>query len=85
MAIRLRRTKKTKQCFAPAWEAFCAAKTNAQPGDVYLDDAQHDALAEFYLNKLPSAIAPDISYHINIFQVARRARAALRRKIEIMW
>ena len=25
--------------------ALCAAKTNAQPNDVYLDDAQHYALA----------------------------------------
>ena len=49
MAIRLRQKLGTNKI---EWEALCAAKTNAEIGDVYLNDAQHDALTEFYLEGL---------------------------------
>lgn len=38
MAIRLRTVNGTRV-------ALCAAETDAQPGDIYLDDADHHALA----------------------------------------
>ncbi len=38
MAIRLRIVERT-------WVALCAAETDASEGDVYLDDAQHYAIA----------------------------------------
>ena len=50
MAIRLRPRPRTR---GAAWDAFCAAKTPFKPGDVYISDSQHDALTNFYLDKLP--------------------------------
>lgn len=38
MAIRLRK-------IGDLWIALCAAETDKQDGDVYLDDGQHEALA----------------------------------------
>lgn len=43
MAIRLRRIGELE------WVALCAAKHPHEEGDVYLDDAQHQALTEKYL------------------------------------
>ena len=46
MAIRLRKVL----CFAGKgewrWIAYCAAKSDAMSGDVYLDDSQHHALTD---------------------------------------
>jgi hypothetical protein len=39
MAIRLRWIEGT-------WIALCAVESDAKPGDLYLDDAQHGALAD---------------------------------------
>ncbi len=44
MAIRLRRTGNKNE-----WVALCAAEHERKMGDVYLDDGQHDALTEKYL------------------------------------
>jgi len=41
MAMRLRRVGAGK-----GWVALCAAKTKARRGDVYLDDAQDQAIRE---------------------------------------
>lgn len=42
MAIRLRKINDT------LWTAWCAAEVAAKPGDVYIDDGQHEALAEYW-------------------------------------
>ncbi|MES2359997.1 MAG: hypothetical protein V4529_16780 [Gemmatimonadota bacterium] len=40
--------------------ALCAARSVEKPGDVYLDDGQHYALAEKFWNDYPQCgIAPD--------------------------
>ena len=44
MAIRLRQIKSTTTKCGWMWIALCAAEYEAQDGDVYLDDAQHEAL-----------------------------------------
>ena len=47
MAIRLRKVGKE-------WRALCAAKSESQPGDIYLDDAVHNALSKKFMDDFES-------------------------------